>query len=109
MCDRCNSREEKSAELLKEFFEEKGLKENAVMSSDVLTTSVEVEGGIWLIQKTSDITQVNIDGANEVKGYTSAVFIHDDMALDTSLALAMTRPPEEFMQRLFGMGGNPSE
>ncbi|USL89126.1 hypothetical protein SEA_CASSEROLE_44 [Arthrobacter phage Casserole] len=102
MCEQCGDREKKSGELLKEFFEEKGLKENAVMSSDVLTTSVEVEGGIWLIQKSSDITQVCIDGSTPVKGYISAVFIHDDMALDISLALAMTQPPEALMARLFG-------
>lgn len=105
MCDNCDAREQKSEELLKEFFEEKGLKENAVMSSDVLTTSVNVEGGIWLLQKSSDITQVNIDGSTQVKGYTSAVFIHDDMAVDIAIALAMTQPPEEFMKRLFGLGG----
>ncbi|ALY09317.1 hypothetical protein NELLIE_45 [Arthrobacter phage Nellie] len=103
MCDKCEATDAKSEALLKEFFEKNGLKENSILNSDVTTTTVEVPGGIWLIQKNTNTTQVGIEGAHEIQDFISAVFIHDDMALDISLALAMTQPPEAFMAKLFGM------
>jgi len=103
MCDKCDDRDKKSEQLLKEYFEQNGLQENSILNADVITTTVEVPGGTWLIQKNTNLTQVGIEGAHDLKDSISAVFIHDDMALDISLALAMTQPPEAFMARLFGM------